>query len=148
MRVDEALRPADAVVAGDEAALGKLEPPRRRSTRRPCVEGLPHRAELRLEAGGARRNEAQRIAGLLARQADDSGGRDRSAEGAGGRGLVEPAIVVPAAQYHADADRRLRPDEQRVEAAEAGASISSATASAAGRIATEGWPTWAKCVSS
>ena len=92
--------------------LSRLDAVRRGDAR---IERLAHRSELRLEARGARRNEAQRVAGLVAREPHHSGGRDGRPEGAGGRGLMEPAIVVPTAQHHADADRGLRPDEERVE---------------------------------
>ncbi len=67
----------------NDSKSGRLDAVRRGD---PGVEGLPYRAELRLEAGGARSDEVQRLPGLLSREADDARRGDRRAEGAGRRG--------------------------------------------------------------
>ena len=64
-------------------------------------------------------------------------GRDGRAKGAGGRRLMEAALVMGTAEHQADAYRGFRPDQKRVEQPTASfAGLPSAMA--AGSTATEG----------
>ncbi len=71
-------------------------------------------SELRREARGPRAHDAKRAAHLCRRQADDTARRNRGAEGPGRRRLVKAALVMLAAQYHADPDRGLGPEQEGV----------------------------------
>jgi len=115
MGVDKPLRPAHAVVAGHETPRGQ----RRRLDAVPrsnsSVERLAHRAELRFQAGGAGGDEAQRLPSLLARQPQHPRRRDRRAESARRRRLMETPVVMRTAQHDAGTNRGFGADQQRVE---------------------------------
>ncbi len=75
---------------------------------------LAHRPELRLEPRGARRDQPERVPHAALVEAVEPPCRDRGAEGPRRRRLMEPALVVRAAEPHADADRGLGADDEGV----------------------------------
>src|SRR5947208_7013480 len=140
VRRGEALRRFENAWVGGEPAAGEERREQSGLGGAAGMQRLGHRAERRLEAGGLRAGDPERVEPPLLVEPEEVRTRRRGTEGADGGRRVEARAVVAGPEQRRQTTLELDAGHQRGEKVRAASTLLLGEARSAGTTGAEGWP--------